>query len=90
MATSSSEFGLRIPATYPENQTFPAAQGTIYTDTETRPSTSTALRSREAYRKPYSAENRNVQVQTKVFRTDQDNGAVDFQSTYTTVNKELL
>ena len=90
MATSSTSFQLNIPATYPYNQNYSGQLANISTDTETQPSVSTYDRSRQVIRAAYSAENRNVQVQTKVFRTDQDNGAVNFQACYTTVNKSAL
>lgn len=90
MATSSTSFVLNIPADYPYDQDFAAQLGNIYTGTETQPSVSTYARYRQAQRAAYAAENRNVQVQTKVFRTDQDNGAVDFQACYTTINKSKI
>jgi hypothetical protein len=82
MATSSSSFVLNIPGAY----AFAAQTGTVYTDTETRPVNTY----NEVARAAYSAENRNVQVQTKVFRTDSDNGATNFQASYTTVNKSKI
>jgi hypothetical protein len=82
MATSSSSFVLNIPSAY----AFAAQTATVYTDTETRPVNAYVLVARAAY----AAEDRNVQVQTKVFRTDSDNGATDFQASYTTVNKSKI
>jgi len=90
MSTSSTSFQLNLPADYPYNQDFSAQLANISTDTETQPTVSTYDRSRQVARAEYSAENRNIQVQTKVFRTDQDNGSVDFQSCYTTVNKSKI
>jgi hypothetical protein len=82
MATSSSSFVLNIPGAY----SFAAQTATIYTDTETRPVNTY----NQVVRAAYSAENRNIQVQTKVFRTDSDNGATNFQNCYTTVNKSKV
>lgn len=94
MATSSTSTVLKIPVTYPYNQTFPAAQDDVFTDTETEPSTSTTYRSVEAPRFVVNRQNlikkRNIAVQTKVFRTDQDAGAVSFTSCYTTVTEDVL
>lgn len=90
MADSSTSFTLNMPADYPYNQDFAAQLANIYTNTETRPSVSTFDRYKRAKRRLYRAEDRDVQVQTKVFRTDQDNGSVDFQSCYIIVNKEEL
>ena len=93
MATASTSVGFRMPAAYPYNQSFPASQGGVYTDTETQPSP-VSNRSVEAIRPTLNRQTllmkRNIAVQTKVFRTDQDSGAVDFSSVYTTVSEDLL
>ena len=96
MATSNVSVGFRMAASFPQNQYFPATLGGIFTDTETQPGVSTTLRSLQAISFPTITnrqtllKKRNISAQTKVFRTDQDNGAVDFSSTYTTVQEDLL
>lgn len=85
---SSTKTLIRIPSDAPANE-FNAPEGGIYTDTETQPGSSNGRYTRVP-RSPFGRDNRNVQVQTKVFRTDQDNGAVNFQACYTTVNKSAL
>ena len=90
MSTSSTSFQLKIPATYPYNQYSGAEAANVSTDTETQPSVSTPSRSVFIPPAPWSPEKRNIQVQTKVFRTDQDSGATNFQSCYITVPKSAL
>jgi len=94
MATSSTSIGLRLPAAYPHNQTFPAVQGNILTNTETQPSVSASARAIKGIRPERTRQSlstkRTIQVQTKVFRTDQDSGASDFSSCYTSVSEDKL
>ena len=93
MATSSNATVLfRMPATYPYNQNRGVATANFNTDTETNPSTSTP--SSYVFEPPvaYSAEKRNVQVQTGVFHTDGLGGQNPFlfQQDYILVPKSAL
>jgi|HubBroStandDraft_6_1064221.scaffolds.fasta_scaffold1442167_1 hypothetical protein len=71
MATSAStSFRFCMPAGYPYNQAGAGATGNINTDTESQPIDSAGPTYVQVAPLAYSAEKRNVQVQTGVFHTD--------------------
>ena len=92
MATASCTVGLRLPAIPDANQAFAGMTSVIHTDTETNPLPNALAAATQVYRAATTPENRNVWVQTKVFRTDYSSAGAQgewFQD-YTYVNKKVL
>lgn len=88
MATSNVAFGLRLPANYPDLPVLGAA-GVIHTDTETEPTAQTvAYKYFVPFDKEHRDTSRNVQVQTKIFRTDYSSAGAqaEYQDAYITVS----